>query len=133
VTTIRAWLASDLLIGPRSDEDVMAIGEAFPVAGKTESHWRSCCDAIGELRGLHLSAGSRLSDILAQRCGGLLFEPSETETAVDLGIGTVWVIQVGEIDAIPITVPTYLVNRLQWTDLAWRAGLLAHSIRAAAA
>jgi hypothetical protein len=127
--TLRSWLVNDALIGPRSDDDVMAIGEVFPVPGKTEKDWRSCCDTISELRSLHLSAGSRLSELLAERCGAMLFEPSDTEIAVDLGIGTVWVLEVGEVDVTPVRVPLGYTNRLQWTDGAWRARLLDRRVR----
>jgi len=133
IASIRSWLASDFLIGPRSDDDVMAIGDAFPLAGKTDDAWNKCRDAIRELRGLHLSAGARLSEMLSERCGSLLFEPTEAEIAVDLGLGTVWIIQVGDIEPDPVTVPTSITNRLQWTDQAWRARLLAGSVRAEAA
>jgi hypothetical protein len=129
LVTVRSWLVNDALIGPRSDDDVIAIGEAFPVPGKTEKDWRSCCDAISELRSLHLSAGSRLSELLAERCGAMLFEPSDAEIAVDLGIGTVWVVEVGEVDPTPVAVPLGYTNRLQWTDAAWRARLLDQRVR----
>jgi hypothetical protein len=130
MVTIRYWLASDQLIGPRSDEDVLAIADAFPLQGKTERDWTKCCHAISELRGLHLSAGARLSDILADRCGGILFEPSDREIAVDLGIGTVWIIEVGEIDPEPVVVPANCANRLQWSDASWRAEVLDNRIQA---
>jgi hypothetical protein len=132
VVTVRSWLVNDALIGPRSDDDVTAIGEAFPVAGKTDKDWRSCCHAISELRSLHLSAGSKLSELLAERCGAMLFEPSDTEIAVDLGIGTVWVTEVGEVDVTTVPVPLGYTNRLQWTDPAWRARLLDQRVRSSA-
>jgi hypothetical protein len=124
LSTVRSWLVNDALIGPRSDEDVVAIGEAFSVPGKTEKDWRTCCGAISELRSLHLAAGSRLSELLAERCGVMLFEPSDAELPVALGIGTVWVVEVGEVDATPVPVPLGYTNRLQWTDGGWRARLL---------
>jgi hypothetical protein len=129
LVTVRSWLVNDALIGPRSDEDVIAIGEAFPISGKTDKDWRSCCDAIDELRSLHLSAGSRLSELLAERCGAMLFEPSDTEIAVDLGIGTVWVVEVGEVDATSVLVPLSSANRLQWADSGWRARVLDQRVR----
>jgi hypothetical protein len=124
LVTIRSWLLNDALIGPRSEDDVIAIGETSPISGKTDKHWQSCCDAIGELRSLHLSAGSRLSELLAEKCGAMLFEPSDTEITADLGIGTVWVVEVGDVDATPVSVPVGYANRLQWTDAVWRARLL---------
>ncbi len=130
--TVRAWLSNDSLIGPRSDDDVMAIADAFPVGGKNERDWKFCCTAIRELRGLHLSAGTVLSELLAVRCGRILFEPSDTEIAVDLGMGLVWILEVGEADQVSVSVPIYSVNRLQWTDAGWRAHLMERRIRAGA-
>ena len=59
--TVRAWLSNSTLIGPRSDDDVLALAEAFPIPGKGPGDWEACTDAIAELRGLHLSAGMRES------------------------------------------------------------------------
>lgn len=124
IVTIRAWLANPSLIGPRSDEDVMAIAEAFPLPRKTKADWNECCDAISELRALHLSAGRRLTDLLVARCGQLLWESMDTETAVDLEIGTVWILEVAEIEPVARRCPASIVNRLQWLDAAWRDRLL---------
>jgi hypothetical protein len=130
--TVRAWLTDAELIAPRSTKDVMAIASAFPVRGKNEADWQACCDAIGELRSLHVSAGSQLTDLLVARCGRMLFEPSDTELAVDLGIGTVWVMEVSSIDREPRECPLWYVNRLQWLSPDWREHLLAAAIREAA-
>jgi hypothetical protein len=44
-----------------------------------------------------------LADLLAARCGRLLFE--RAETAVDLEVGVVWVLEVAEIKASPRECP----------------------------
>jgi hypothetical protein len=62
----------------------------------------------------------------------MLFEPSDTEIAVDLGIGTVWVAEVGEVGVTTVPVPLGYANRLQWTDPAWRARLLDQRVRSSA-
>ena len=54
----------------------------------------------------------------------MLFEPNDAELPVALGIGTVWVVEVGEVDVTPVPVPLSYTNRLQWTDSGWRARLL---------
>jgi hypothetical protein len=130
--TVRAWLADGELIAPRSTKDVMAIGSAFPLRAKNQSDWQACCDAIDELRSLHVSAGSYLTELLVSRCGGMLFEPSDTELAVDLGIGIVWVVEVSSIDIEPRECPLWYVNRLQWLSQDWKEQLLATPVREAA-
>ena len=124
IVTIRSWLADAALIGPRSADDVLAISAAFPMHGKTEADWKACSHAIGELRSLHLSAGANLTDQLVARCGRLLFEPAESETAVEFEEGTVWILEVAEIENTQRDCPGSIVNRLQWLDPAWRDRLL---------
>ena len=128
--TIRAWLGDGELIAPRSTKDVAAIASAFPLRGHTQADWRACCDAIDELRSLHVSAGSHLTELLVDGCGKMLFEPSDTELAVDLGIGTVWIVEVGSIETEPRECPFWYVNRLQWLNQDWRERLLAAPIDA---
>lgn len=128
IVTIRAWLANPLLIGPRSDDDVMAIAEAFPLAGATDADWKACRDAISELRGLHLSAGMQLTNLLATSCGSMLFEPAETELAVDLDLGIAWILEVDDVEASPRECPSSIVNRIQWFDSAWHDRLLRERI-----
>jgi hypothetical protein len=130
--TVRAWLTDGELIAPRSTKDVIAIASAFPLRGKSQSNWQACCDAIDELRSLHVSAGSQLTDLLVSGCGRMLFEPSDTELAVDLGIGIVWIVEVSSIDPDPRDCPLWYVNRLQWLRQDWKDQLLAAPIREAA-
>jgi hypothetical protein len=130
--TIRAWLADGELIAPRSTKDVSAIASAFPLRGKSQSDWQACCSAIDELRSLHVSAGSHLTELLVSGCGRMLFEPSDTELAVDLGIGVVWVVEVSSIDPEQRDCPVWYVNRLQWLSQDWREQLLAAPVREAA-
>jgi hypothetical protein len=127
--TIRAWLADGDLIAPRSVKDVIAIASAFPIRGKSQFDWQACCDAIDELRSLHVSAGSHLTELLVSGCGKMLFEPSDTELAVDLGIGIVWVVEVSSIDPEPRECPLWYVNRLQWFSQDWKEQQLAAPIR----
>jgi hypothetical protein len=130
--TVRAWLTDPELIAPRSTKDVMAIGSAFALRGKSQSDWQACCEAIDELRSLHVSAGSHLTGLLVSRCGRMLFEPSDTELAVDLGIGIVWIVEVSSIDSEPSECPLSYVNRLQWLSQDWKEKVLAAPVREAA-
>ena len=71
-------------IGPRSKADVLAIAEAFPIQGAGERRWDECADAIVEVRGLHLSAGAKLTHILATQCENVLVDAAEHERRVEL-------------------------------------------------
>jgi hypothetical protein len=127
--TIRQWLFNESLIAPRSEEDILAIAEAFPIPGKVERDWRACCETAQKLRGLHGRAGFRLTELLVNRCGRMLLEPSETELAIDLGLGIVWVLEVESIDADQQDCPSSISNRLQWSDQHWRDRLLDKRLR----
>jgi hypothetical protein len=61
LATIRGWLKSESRIGPRSKADVLGIAEAFPIEGAGERRWEDCAEAIAEIRGLHHSAGAKLT------------------------------------------------------------------------
>jgi hypothetical protein len=130
VGTVRGWLKSTNLIGPRSDEDVKAIAEAFPIPGMLAKDWSTCCDSISELRSLHMSAGMQLTDDLFRRCGTLLLEPSDTEIAVEFELGLVWVLTVAETQPELQKCPSFIVNRLQWMDTRWRDEMLSQAVRA---
>lgn len=129
--TLRSWLRSDDRLGPRTREDLSGIARAFPVEGGTDVQWKACWDAISELRGLHQSCGMILTDLLAERCGKVLLEPSETELSVDLGIGVVWVLEIAEIDAEVRECPSSYVNRLHWLEPGWRLSLLSNPVKLA--
>ncbi|MCK1480543.1 ATP-binding protein [Bradyrhizobium sp. 197] len=121
IVTLRSWVTNPSLIGPRSDDDVLAIAKAFPIEGQSSADWKGCCEAISELRGLHLSAGTRLADHLVTRCGRMLLEPTETETAVEFQLGTVWILEVADVEPATRSAPSGLINRLQWLNNAWQA------------
>ena len=128
IVTVRAWLSNSTLIGPRSDDDVLAIADAFPIPGKHPGDWKACTEAIAELRGLHLSAGMRLTDNLVARCGRMLFEPADSEIAVHFELGVVWILEVADVDKSARKCPNSIVNRLQWMDYSWRDRVLKDSI-----
>ncbi|WP_237478296.1 hypothetical protein [Lichenibacterium dinghuense] len=131
--TVRAWLHNAALIGPRSVDDVEAIARAFPDQTIRPAAWKACTDAIAELRALHQTAGAKLTDLLSRRCGKMLLEPSDTELAIDLGIGTVWVLEVAGVEDEARECPASYVNRLHWQDPVWKSGLLTSQLRARAA
>jgi hypothetical protein len=133
IVTLRSWVTNKNLIGPRSEDDVLAIARTFPSPDRTASDWKDCWDAISELRGLHLSAGMRLTDDLVARCGRMLLEPTETETAVEFDLGAVWILEVAEVDSALRSCPAGLVNRLQWMNSEWHDRLFDERVKVMAA
>lgn len=130
--TLRSWLQSDDRLGPRTREDLFGIAKAFPADGASDAQWNACWDAICQLRGLHQSCGMILTELLAERCGKLLLEPSDTELSVDLDIGVVWVLEVAEIETELRECPAGYVNRLHWLEPGWRLALLSNPVKLAA-
>jgi hypothetical protein len=116
LATIRGWLKSESRIGPRSKADVLGIAEAFPLEGATERRWEDCADAIAEIRGLHLSAGAKLTHILATEAENVLVDAAEHEQRVELDFGAVWIVEIAEIDQGLSDWPVSSVNRLNWID-----------------
>jgi hypothetical protein len=112
--TIRGWLKSESRIGPRSKTDVLGIAEAFPIEGAGERRWDDCAEAIAEVRGLHLSAGAKLTHILATQCENVLVDAAEHEQRVELDFGAVWIVEIAEIDEGLSEWPVSSVNRLNW-------------------
>jgi hypothetical protein len=114
LATIRGWLNNESRIGPRSKADVFAIAEAFPIEGAGERRWTDCAKAIAEVRGLHLSAGAKLTDILATQCENVLVDAAEHEQRAELDFGAVWIVEIAEIDGDLSEWPISSVNRLNW-------------------
>jgi hypothetical protein len=129
--TIGGWLMDDARIGPRSDDDVNAIAATFPLPGKGPRDWKSCCDAIAELRGLHLSAGATLTEQLFSRCGSMLLEEADSEIAVEFDLGVVWILTAAAVEPDPKPCPVSIINRVQWLDSGWRDRLFEERIRGA--
>ena len=116
LATIRGWLKSESRIGPRSKADVLGIAEAFPMEGTGERRWDDCAAAIVAVRGLHLSAGSKLTQILATQCDNVLVDAAEHEQRVELDFGAVWIVEIAEIDEGLSEWPVSSVNRLNWVE-----------------
>ena len=81
--------------------------------------WTECWEAINKLRGLHMQAGMRLGRLLDNECQGLLDETIEKETAIELSLGLVWLVQVREIHPVNHW-PSNIVNHLTWGNDAWQ-------------
>ncbi len=116
LATIRGWLKSESRIGPRSKADVLGIAETFSMEGASERRWEDCAEAIAEVRGLHLSAGAKLTHILATQCENVLVDAAEHEQRVELDFGAVWIVEIAEIDEGLTEWPISSVNRLNWIE-----------------
>jgi hypothetical protein len=117
--TIRGWLLDDSTIGPRNRDDLTIIAELADDEPDAPA-WTECWDAINKLRGLHMQAGMRLGRLLDEECQGLLDETIDKETAIELSLGLVWLVQVREIHQIADW-PTNMVNHLNWGNEAWQS------------
>ena len=116
--TIRGWLLDPDKIGPgsRADLDIIArVSGDTALLNRIDDVW----EAIGEVRGAHIAAGSKLSDFLLQELPRNVHGVSEEETRVDLTLGRVWVVQVEEIGEVEERSYTE-VNRLLWAGDQWR-------------
>lgn len=128
--TIRGWLYDDDRIAPRDDDVLAAIASTFPVPGKNAADWDKCRAAIRDVRGMHLRAGMVLTDHLSKACGRLLLDPADHEIAVELRVGTVWVLEVESIADALVPCAVQFANRLNWTDAAWKESLIERAVLA---
>lgn len=124
--TVRGWLLDDATIGPRNRHDLSVIAE---LAGHDpESHdWEECWTAINRLRGLHSYAGILLGKFLDDETRGLHAGSLDQEMAIELTLGTVWLVQIREIQA-PAHWPENLVNHLNWGNENWQNRILDRSL-----
>lgn len=110
--TVRSWLTDPDRIGPGAQPDLVAIALAArndELAAEADMVW----DAIQQLRGAHIGAGSRLSEILLAELPAKIGRSRDEETMVDLTFGHVWVVQIEEIGSLEERSYTE-VNRLLW-------------------
>lgn len=117
--TIRGWLLDESTIGPRNRDDLTIIAELADDDPDALT-WTECWDAINKLRTLHMQAGMRLGQLLEDECEGLLAEPIDKETAIELSLGLVWLVQVREIHQMADW-PSNMVNHLTWGNDVWQS------------
>ncbi|MDI4663453.1 hypothetical protein K9U40_03740 [Xanthobacter autotrophicus] len=120
IQTLRSWMFGKNLIGPRTEDDIHAITRAYPTRSYGDRDWAECWNAIRELRALHISAGNRLTGLVARHCGAAVHEASNVELSVDLGFGRAWIDEVAAIDEELRPCPASFANRLHWIDAGWR-------------
>jgi hypothetical protein len=115
VQTVRSWLVDESRICPQDIEDVRRIAEA--------SQDQELLGALPELErardtlmSLHISAGSRLTELLLKELPKNIGSLGHRETELDLGVGKVWVVRIQEIDRSPSAQRRSQVNRLLWDE-----------------
>jgi len=112
--TVRGWLADDSMIGPQTKADLEAIAYAVGNEKLLEAV-PSIWDAIHLIRGEHLSAGMRLSNILLAKLPEKLDELQEGRTRIEIDNTTsAWIVQVEAIADRAEFRPRSYVNALLW-------------------
>lgn|GEM_PF-989940 len=124
LATIRYWVSPDGPIGPSNhDTSIRFIAAALGQSADGKA-WKDCLDAIGAVRRYHVHAGFRLTRILMEECGEAVREHSEHETAFELSVGTVWLLEIEQLDTERQEWPYTQTNRIQWESDTWRRRLL---------
>lgn len=115
LATIGGWLGSPDRIGPSAFRDIELIAKA---TGDTEllSMRKGVEKAISRIRGAHISAGNRLTQLLLSNLSGRLNRLDEQPMLLALDYGEAWVVQVELIEERRQACPLNSVNRLLWTD-----------------
>jgi hypothetical protein len=112
--TVRGWLADDSMIGPQTKDDLEAIAYAVgdqQLLDDVSLIW----DAVHLLRGEHLSAGMRLSQILMERLPERLGDIKEGRTRIDIDNATsAWIVQIESISDHSEMRPRSHINSLLW-------------------
>ena len=109
--TISGWLWDLDRIGPRDDRDVEIIGKA---AGDTDllANLVAVHEAISQIRGGHISAGNRLTELILDEVEGQLTQFDGRPILLDLGFGRAWVVEVLTIESRLQHYAVDQVNRL---------------------
>jgi hypothetical protein len=113
--TVRGWLVDESRICPQDMEDVRRIAEA-----SSDSELLALMPdlqrAKDRLMSLHISAGSRLTQLLLKELPKKIGLLGHGETEVDLGVGKVWIVHIQELDRSPSPQRRSQVNRLLWDE-----------------
>jgi hypothetical protein len=111
--TVRGWLSDDGTICPQDMRDVRIIAgasqdkELFKLLPEVEL-------ARDEIMRLHVQAGFRLTELLLKELPRKMRLLAQGETKLDLGVGKVWVVRIGDIDLSVSSRRRSQVNRLLW-------------------
>ena len=109
--TVQKWLTDEDQIGPQDQEDLALIAG---VAGLTPDAADEIWEAIHTVRRYHAKAGHRITDWLLKVVPQHADRLRDGEAQLDLAFGTMYVVEVEDIDPERMEVPARLVNELQW-------------------
>ena len=111
--TVSAWLNNPDRIGPGQADDIEYIARA---AGneKLLSSRSDVSEAISQIRGSHIVAGRKLTQLILEGLQGRLGHAGGQPLRIDLDYGQAWVVQVEAVDSDIGYYPTNQVNRLLW-------------------
>ena len=113
--TIAGWLRNPHLIGPGDSDDVRIVAEASGDS-KLLGDLDPVADAISRIRGAHIGAGSRLTQLIVDEVRGRLSQLDGQPVLLDLEYGQAWVVQVNAVDMEEQEHPIDQTNRLLWSD-----------------
>ena len=115
VQTVRSWLVDESRICPQDIDDVRKIAEASqdPELLRILPELERARDTV---MSLHISAGSRLTELLLKELPKKIGSIGHRETELDLGVGKVWVVRIQEIDRSPSAQRRSHLNRLLWDE-----------------
>jgi hypothetical protein len=124
LATIRYWVSPDGPIGPSNPGTSVPLIAAAVSQSADGKPWKDCLDAIRAVRRYHVHAGFRLTKVLMDECGEAIHEHSEHETAFELSVGMVWLLEIEQLDEERQDWPYTQTNRIQWESDTWRRRLL---------
>ncbi|MHB1071729.1 MAG: DrmE family protein [Gemmatimonadaceae bacterium] len=113
LSTVQRWLHDPSLIGPQNETDLRIIADVARDRW-LQGHHAEVFEAIRNVRGWHMSAGTRLTDILLAELPDKLSMIGEGETRLELTLGDVWIAQVEEVSTAAEPRSYVEVNRLLW-------------------
>lgn len=113
IQTISAWLDNPHRIGPQDHSDLVTIAKA---AGDHDlrANIPKVRAAISRIRGLHITAGKKLTEILLEELSGQPYDLDDEPLWLDLQYATAWVVRVYEVDSVRQEYPSSSVNQLIW-------------------
>ncbi|MCY3922667.1 MAG: DrmE family protein [Chloroflexi bacterium] len=115
VQTVRGWVGNPDLIGPGDDGDLKIIAKATGDS-QLSADMNDTVEAISRIRGAHIAAGSRLTQLILGEVQGSLSRFDEEPVLLEMDYGQAWVVQVQAIDSRQQDCPSDQVNRLLWAD-----------------
>ena len=113
--TISGWLGNPDHIGPGDPTDIEFVARAADDA-ELLSIKDEVQEAISGIRGAHISAGGKLTQLLLGELRGQLNQLGDQPVLLDLGYAEAWVVQVDVVDTTRREYPVNSINRLLWTD-----------------